>query len=272
MYYFFRSWRDSLSLFIPQNAKLFSLVTLKTILSSYKKILKDLWWLIALSAIVEYGIKMTPSMVGLWHLIPLLLWLCVIYIMYLIIRPSLPQKNWRYYVTGWWKYIYVLLLSFAAIALPYIFLKISLKIANWAVFGHPIFFYLYFPFLYAPILLAFVVAPEVLPIYTSPLLSFIIFFLLDSRGTPVDLVKSLWRGLKMVIYNYPFCLLAYTVLLFSTYYLQVLLYRLLGIHNIFFSTLAGTLAMVIPLSIWSMFYTKRLHDQFNLYYPESVKE
>lgn len=272
MYYFFRSWRDSLSLFIPQNAKLFSLVTLKTIINSYKKILKDLWWLFLVSAAVEYGFRKLCIVGSLWCIVPLLLWLAIIFIMYLIIRPSIPQKNWHYYLSHWYYFIYFALFSALAISLPYIFLSISQKIAAWTLYIHPIFFYLYIPFLFIPILLAFIIAPEVLPIYSSPLLSFFLFFLIDSRGSILDSLKSVWRALKMVVYNYPFCLLFYTALLFGTYYLQQLIRYVFGPTNFLFSTLVGTLALAIPLCIWSVFYTKRLHDQFNLYYPESVKE
>lgn len=272
MYYFFRSWRDSLSLFIPQNAKLFSLVTLKTIINSYKKILKDLWWLFLVSAAVEYSFRKLCIVGSIWCIIPVILWLITIFSMYLIIRPSVPKKDWRYYLSHWKYFIYFAGFSALAISLPYIFLQISQKIAAWTLYIHPIFFYLYVPFLFVPILLAFIIAPEVLPIYSSPLLSFLIFFLLDSRASVFDNLKSLWRAIKMVVYNYPFCLLVYTVLLFGTYYLQQMIRYFLGPSNFLFSTLIGTLALAIPLCIWSVFYTKRLHDQFNLYYPESVKE
>lgn len=272
MYYFFRSWRDSLSLFIPQNAKLFSLITLKTIISSYKKILKDLWWLIVLSTAVEYSFRRLSIIESIWNIVPVLLWLITIFCIYLIIRPSIPRKDWRYYLSRWNYLGYFIGYSLLAISLPYIFLQISQKIAAWAIYTHPLFFYLYFPFLFFPVLVAFIIAPEVLPIYTSPLLSFTIFFYLDSRGGVLDGLKSIWRALKMVIYNYPFCLLVYTVLLLGTYYLQQLIHYLFGPTNFLFSTLAGTLTLVIPLCVWSVFYIRRLHDQFALYYPESVKE
>lgn len=280
MYYFFRSWRDSLSLFIPQNAKLFLLVTLKTILTSYKKILTDLWWLLLISSLVEYGIKKAGLIKSEWSLAPTLLWLFVFYLMYRIARPSLPQKNWRYYLTDWWKFIYFILLSLLAISLPIILLhipqQISFHVGQQPPFMQQLLSYLYLLIFGIPLiifsLLAFLMAPNVMPVYVSPLLSFIVLFLLDSRGTPADFFKSIWRALKMVIYNYPFCLIMYTVILFGTYYLQQLIYYFLGGNTLLFSTLVGTLAFVIPLSIWTMFYTKRLHDQFNLYYPESVKE
>lgn len=272
MYYFFRSWRDSLSLFIPQNAKLFSLVTLKTIINSYKKILKNLWWLFVLSATVEYTFSKLSIIGNIWCIIPLLLWIITIFCIYLIIRPSILHKNWRYYLSHWYYFLFFFCYSLLAISLPYIFLRVSREIGAWALYNHPIFFYLYFPFLFFPVLVAFIIAPEILPIYTSPLLSFMIFFYLDSRGGILDGFKSIWRALKMVIYNYPFCLLIYSALLFGTYYLQQLIRYLFGPTNFLFSTLVGILTLVVPVCVWSVFYIKRLHDQFNLYYPESVKE
>lgn len=272
MYYFFRSWRDSLSLFMPQNAKLFSLVTLKSILNSYRIIFKDLWWLLLLAWATGYGIK--NGWIGLirGQLLQLFVWLIIIFIIYLIIRPSLPRKNWGYYGSKWPLFFYFVPLSLLALALPFIFLRLATEVGLWAITIQPLFYYLYLLIVWLPVGLAFIAAPEVLPIYSSPLLSFIFLFLFDSRGTPLDLLKSIWRALKMVMYNWPFCAIVYTVLLFGAYYLQIGIYKLLGTHTFLSSTLVGTLALVIPLCLWTMFYTKRLHDQFNLYFPESVKE
>lgn len=270
MYYFFRSWRDSLSLFIPQNAKLFSLVTLKTIINSYKKILKDLWWLLIAALVSEALYYRYFGTQSLFALVPAIAWLLFIFMAYLTVRPSINKKNLRYYV-GYIPYFFYFLIMCILVALvPFYFKYISKVIADLALNSNRFYFFLYIPLMYIPLLFTFIM-PEVLPVYLVPLFSFFMFFLLDSRGRISDLFKSLWRAIKLIAYNYPFCAIAYAILLGLGYLLKLGINWLFGPSTIYFS-LAETLFAVIPLSIYVLFYTKRLHEQFTLYFPESVKE
>ena len=97
MTYLLKSWKESLSLFIPKNAKLFILVTIKTILQSYKLILKQLWWLF----LISWGLDVLSArycFISLCYLAPLISWLVTIFCVYLAIRPSMPRKTLAYYL------------------------------------------------------------------------------------------------------------------------------------------------------------------------------
>lgn len=269
MHYFFRSWRDSLSLFMPQNAKLFSLITFKAIINTYKTVFKNLWWLLA-AALISEIVYYRYFLKTLFTLIPLLLWFLFAYMVYVSVRPSLSKKDLTYYKGYLPYFIYFVVLCILAGLIPFYFTYISNIIADLALNIHPFFFFLYFPLMYFPLPFTFVM-PEILPMYLLPLCSFWIFFLLDSRGCLPDLFKSFWRALKLVAYNYPFCIIAYALILGLGYILKLAISAFLGSTSIFL-TVGESLFAVIPLCVYGMFYTKRLHEQFTLYYPESIKE
>lgn len=269
MRYFFSSWRDSLSLFIPKNAKLFSLVTLKAILNTYKIAGKNLWWLAAIALISEIAYYRFFLQTA-FALVPLILWFLFVFMLYLSVRPSLHKKDSSYYVGYLPYFFYFVILCFLAGMIPFYFRYMSKVIADLALNSSPWYAFLYVPFLYVPLPFAFAV-PDVVPVYAMPLFSFWTLFLLDSRGRIRDIFLSLWRALKLMIYNYPFCLIAYTLIVGLSYAFKWTIFMILGRYTLFI-TLAESLFAVIPLSVYTMFYTKRLHEQFTLYFPESIKE
>lgn len=274
MYYFFRSWRDSLSLFLPKNAKLFFLVTLKTIIESYKIILRDLWWLFALS----FGLELIYSRYFpqniIFCLAALLSWFITIFIMYLIIRPSMKRKEWEYY-NDYWRYFFCFIcFSVLAYIIPYGLLYFGSKIAIWTQKVHMLFYLILVPFLLIPLLLSFLVHPALLSIYASPLLAFVILFFLDTPGMVKDAFKSMARGFKMILYNYPFCFLIFLLFFAGSLLSQWIVLHFFGPCSVAAHLISpiSNLLLPIPLSILTNFYTKRTHEQYGLYYPETIKE
>lgn len=254
---------------MPQNAKLFSLVTLKAILNTYKIAFKNLWWLMAiafLSEMLYYRLLVGTA----FALIPLILWLLFVFMLYLTVRPSLHKKEFNYYKGYAGYFIYFLILCIVAGMIPFYFRYTSKVIADWALNSSPWYALLYVPFLYLPLPFTFA-APEIVPMYVMPLFSFCMLFLLDSRGRIIDVFLSIWRAIKLIAYNLPFCLIAYALICGLSYVYKWVLFTALGPYTIFI-TLAESLFAVIPLSIYTMFYIKRLHEQFTLYFPESIKE
>jgi hypothetical protein len=256
MPYLFQSWKESLLIFLPKNAKLFFLVTLKTITQSYKLIIRDFWWLLLLS--------WSLSIVTAWYFwsqilfngISLFLQISSVFAFFLIIRPSIKRKGYEYYKDYrsflFYFLIGALVLTGCLIALFKVLLLFALNplTAHWIVVAS---------FL------------SITTLFMSPLFSFIIFFVLDSDGGIKNIFLAIIRGIKMVIYNYPFCFILFTLfkmLDFIAWYLILFV----GSSYAVLITPIWLLLLVIPLSIWNNFYIKRLHDQFGLYYPEHIKE
>jgi hypothetical protein len=267
MTHLLRSWKESLSLFIPKNAQLFALVTLKNILQSYTIILRDGWWLFGLSMIAEYIYTRYFGPQSFFGFIPLILWFITIFLMYLIIRPSLKRKGYSYYKDYIGAFFYFALFSI----LGYLFfltllrfaLLFSVTIANPFYFVSNVFMIL--TALLAP-------GPQLMPLYVSPLLTFLILFILDSDRSIASIFKSIIRAFKMVIYNYPFCLIIFSIWALLSVCSQLLIFKIFGPHSFLLSSAVSYLLLPIPICIFTLFYTKRLHEQFGLYYPQTIKE
>jgi hypothetical protein len=272
VYYFFRSWKESVSLFIPKQARLFFLITLKSIIESYKLIALHLWWLFGLSYLTDILYSRYFGIKSYFCIVPLLSWFLTIFFIYLIIRPSIKRKGWSYYKDYLGRFAYFVLFSIIAFLIPILLLLIGNKIAFWTFSISWIFYMLFLPFLIVPLLISFLVAPQVVALYTSPLLTFLLLFMLDSNGSISDVFQSIIRAFKMVIYNYPFCIIMFIVFIVCSTIGQMLIVQFFGINSFLLSSLVTNLILPIPLCILTNFYIKRLHDQFGLYYPETVKE
>ncbi len=272
MYYFFRSWRESVSVFIPKHAKLFFLVTAKSIMASYKLIAVHLWWLFGLSYLTDLLYSRYFGINSYFCIVPLLSWFLTIFFIYLIVRPSIKRKKWDYYKGYLLRFGYFVLFSIIAFMIPVLLLLIGNKIAFLTFSISWVFYVLFLPLLIIPILISFLIAPNVVTLYTSPLLTFLILFMLDSTGSISDVFQSIVRAFKMMIYNYPFCIITFIIFILCSVIGQLAIIHFFGRDSILLSSLAANLILPIPLCILSNFYIKRLHDQFALYYPETVKE
>jgi hypothetical protein len=254
MQYLFQSWKESLALFIPKNAKLFILVTIKTILQSYKLIVRDIWWLFVLSTGLDMMYVYFFDARSYFVIIPLFSWFITIFCMYLIIRPSLQRKGFTYYKEHSKYFIPFMFLSFFVFLL-----EISVAGSAWYLFGGP-----FTSLQHTFYLLTALLIPATIVIYASPFQSFMILFSLDREVNIANTGKSIGRGFKMAWYNYPFCLIVLLLIMAFSAFMNF-------ITGQFYYLIVHAL-LPIPLSIWTNFYTKRLHDQFELYYPETVKE
>lgn len=272
VYYFLRSWKESIALFAPKQFKLFCLVTLKSIFESYKLIILHFGWLFALSALLDLSYSQFCLNLSYLCLLPLVGWFITIFGMYLIIRPSIKRKGWNYYKDNWLKFFYFIFFSIIAYSIPIAMLAAANKIVYLTQHIHTLFYYLLLPVLLIPILVTFLMPPNLIVLYVSPLLTFLILFILDGDGSIKNVLKSVVRALKMMIYNYPFCILIFILFVICSVSYTVLIANLFGVDSFLLSPIVSNAFLPIPLCILTNFYVKRLHEQFGLYYPETVKE
>jgi hypothetical protein len=272
VYYFFRSWKESISLFIPKNAKLFFLVTLKSIIESYKLIALHIWWLFGISYLTDVLYSRYCDIKSYFCIVPLLSWFFTIFFIYLIIRPSIKRKGWNYYKDYLVRFPYFVLFSVIAFLIPILLFLISKTVVFWTASINWVFYMLFLPFLILSLLISFLIAPDVVTLYTSPLLTFLILFMLDGNGSISDILRSIIRACKMIIYNYPFCIIMFIIFIVCSVLGRMTVAYFFGINSFLLSSLVANLILPIPLCILTNFYIKRVHDQFGLYYPETVKE
>lgn len=92
MLFIIKAWQESLALLRPQSLKPFLLISLKTIVMTYQKLLISFWWLL-----LAYGF----ALVFLYQVAPwvsLLLGLVIVALTFLIVRPSVERKTYRYFL------------------------------------------------------------------------------------------------------------------------------------------------------------------------------
>lgn len=259
MSYLFRSWKESLYLLKPQNLVLFCLVFLKRIVHSYKTIIRDFWWLFFVSIFLECIYDKYFGKTSYFVLIPLFSWIIFIFCIYLVLRSSVQKKSYAYYANYYRHFILFVLLGIPIFVLTYFATMGSMML--FCLLPENIFFFLIAKSMFLlPLGQLFIV----------PITTFTILFFLDSSGTFMDCIYALWAGFKMVVYNYPFC---FIFLLLLNTLIFLLSFSLLYLpHACFFTSFLSQATLPIPLALLTLFYTKRTHEQFLLYYREHNKE
>lgn len=234
-----QSWIDSLRLLKPKNLQLFAMVTLKSIIEAYKLMFKYFWWLVLVIAafllfVPDYraviyahdiaNIAFYAQMTGIAYLLYTLLLLAVCF----ITRPSVVKKDCNYFRTQYKKIIlywllWVILLTISSVKMV---LTPLLQISAY-----------------------------------SPWWIFLVLFYVDSEGGWNNLFLSMWRTLKMIIFNYPLL-----IVMGICFYLPIFIVN----KHIFISPLMRTFlsSLLLPIGVctFANIYIKKLHDQFDLYF------
>jgi hypothetical protein len=223
-----QSWHSSLRIFIPENFKLFFLVTAKAYDSARK--------LVPVMATVGLIMGLFLGKILSGPLIALVLYGAV-FVGALATRPSIARKDSAYFLHYFMTY---------AVSSFLIFLCI------WAV----------------QLLLSYFNIWHVVQFVSLvPLSLFFAFFLFDSRGL-VDGAKVLIRGIKLYVYNLPFCIISSSLFFYGGVYGFNALF-VFSVNNqpfLFFLFLFTELYALFIITFFATFYIKQVHDQFNLYY------
>lgn len=254
--YVLHAWKSSLAIFIPSNFKLFLLVTLKKIMSTFKSYLKYGWpFILMYSFVAGVGIlfSFNNSEVldtirqGLWYwliVVSLLIgWMSFIICSFLVAifaRPSVDQKNCAYmrsfarrYFLG---YLLLNLLFNCLFLIMNSLLSIKYHGTETMHFSFDVIRYFLIKVWYIINLIG-------------------ILFYLDLGGGFFSIFKSVWFAVKMAFYNLPFVVIIAGLLLVSHIgcdYIKVISYMQLILYPILFCFIATL-------------YTKKVHDQARLY-------
>jgi len=271
-----QAWKDSLRLFKVPQFKLFFLITVKSILQVYK-IIGLYFWPFILGIIIHHNYC---DFYPLWlkqytFLIDVVLYSFFVFLIFLSIRSSVPKKTVLYYMRHllyffpfilWTGAIYwfdVLVMSrkigkvFRIIAYA-----LSLIAGDWGIAHFDV-------LSTGPSNTTFGYIPigEFGQFWFVPLGVFFTFFMLDSNGKPLTILRSLWRALIMVLYNYPAVLLLY---LFSIIVYGVILFAVMATPVALWAPW-GLFLSPIPISVFANFYIKYVHDQFSIYFGEKKR-
>lgn len=229
------SWKDSVQILRPRNLKPFLLVTLKTVIDTYRCMNRPLTdrgnWVLA-------GILVTliilTNVIKLWNIF----WLealilnslnyFLIFMFCLGMRDSTIQKNKDYFFSYTRKFWYLL---------------VTLVIVGTT------------------------------PIFVIPFLFmwyvFFMLFTLDSFGAMKDVVRAARSGAVMIWYNLPLCAVIFFVLGLLNIALYESVTRMLGYWGgLTIATILYLIFIPIEVALLVNVYIKRLHDQPELYFDQ----
>ncbi len=247
-----QSWADSLTLLKPKNLKLFLLVTFKAGIDTYKVLVKN--WLYVF--LLPFGCCIVPYLVML--ILPLLFvehadikhfsfkhlfdWIyqAVLLVSLVASRPSLEQKDGVYFRRHM---IYFL---------PIVLLLIGFPKSIWPTAASPLYFFAFLFFFDSP-----------------KRISFMIRSASDSDG-----LMSLFRAIKMIVYNLPLLIIVGFVLnlpwhIVSHHVPMSLLSAGVTMRQIWIvSDIVAILLAPFIVCLYTNIYIKKLHDQFDLYFKQ----
>lgn len=274
------SWRECLAL-TSKNGRLLGTAIKKKIVETYR-ILFTHWWFLALltAGTLAAGVfAQWQSRPGA-YLASLLVCMVYCFMGFLSARPSVHKKNYSYFISYLWHSIgyffacaaLLVTVFIYAFARPWSLKGVRSELLSYWLYGE--FFLLIFPFNFHAADF-FTVPPFLLDIttvtgfYYSAFMLFFMFFWLDSQITIRSFFSAAANSLKMIVYNLPF--VAFLSLLYVGIYNGLFLLTLI-IPAYFVYALFVVLIVPAFMSIFSVFYTKKVHDQFDLYYPVTLAE
>ena len=228
------------------------MVTVKSSIEVYTNLIYYFWWLMLAAFVFLIGGHYPAwSLSGLWWLLLSdLILIAMVFIWFMLVRPSVLPKHYTYFVEHTKKTaigfigIYALLNAVRAMLLSYPTRMIIRSLLTGA-FLNPLYVFLRFRL-------------NLIPFVIFPPFVCIVLFYFDSDGGLKAWLLSFARGLIMYIYNLPFCLISM--------FLFFLIWSGLAILSFEIAEYMLWLFVPVMLSYFKVMYVKRLYDQFNLYY------
>ena len=253
------SWKESLQIFKPSNFKPLLLLTFKGMGTFYKAFLLYGWPILMFNLLLIVGfVFVVANMVSS----PGVAWL------------SLPLNIAMKVVMT----LYVIFVCLAA--------RASVKKKDCAYFRDYYLSYRYWP-IYIGITVCFMLSDgnNLFDFIVSLLVYLFLFFSFDGS---FDLIKDMTNALKMFFYNLPIWIGLFIInTILSLGFILINLFIIFGKNWVFVShnperpMIAALLIMVslyvylvqLPfiINLTRVFYTKRLYDQFSLYFPDKSK-
>lgn len=256
-----QTWQDSLLLFKPKSFNLFLLVTLKSIRETYFLLVKKWWWLIMITFFFDALFFSVQTVTFFNSFGRSFLWAPLVFIIFLLVRPSVTLKTYTYCMRYQWQLLFFFILIF--------FLYVWLFIMQWLTgYGYiiaQVMNYISYALFLLPLYCAGIL------LYLSPFVIFFLLFILDSDKTIRSFLFSGVRALKMVLYNYPFCFVTFTVLLSLFLMVKWLIAFFISVIPTYWHSVSYVfivLLLPLPICFFTTLYIKKLHEQFVLYFGE----
>ena len=262
--YLFHAWKESFKLFMSANFKLFFLVYLKTVISTYKSYIKYGWPFISVATIsaimysyfgdyshsIIRSAIMSGDMFNYYYLAAivcvsftyLVQFLYCSFLSVLFARPSVGKKNCAYMRSYSSTFFVSVILMSSLFSILFMFVQIVLLVW-WRFTGVNI-----------SNMLSYVnTGTYFLKVIFFPL--WILFFI-DFGGGIVTFFSSLWYTTKMILYNVPFMSVFFAFVVGIRYVFAPYMYYIEPFIHLFFP---------LWICLLTVYYTKKVYDQARLY-------
>jgi hypothetical protein len=268
------AWRDSLTILQPKNLKLFFLVTLKTMVDTFKVWIKYFWWLLILQFVMPqvwlslYGT--TSFFSNIWFKAAASIFVSMLWFVSILLaaRPSVAFKNCAYFRSYIWRIIYIMPIS------------VLMDMGTGYLMNTIFYPHIGIPYGITPALLGAILVMGILNWSAKIYIINYALFVLDSDASIKQVVQSLLYALKMVAYNYPFYIIVYIVhglLSIGNHLLFLQLTKLLWSETDSIGMLVINYCNMLVFALLTFFlycflinfYIKKLHDQFTLYFGKN---
>ncbi len=249
-----QAWKESLSVLLPRNFKLFFLVTVKLILETISTWLRNFWWVLGIYFIMNiftlwlYQFELqfmpvaeqaasaasNPAIIPLLNGASLVLAVMMLWTLLLTVRPSVQRKTFAYYLSyNWWPlslfWITVVALNFIIKYLDHFIIALNyFKLMGMSVISPVMDMSLYILLSY--IFMPFIPFGKLLgaggSLIYAPLFILFVLAMLDMPVTVRNLLKAKVRTLKLIIFNYPLLFMVtglFTALVSMHHYLSIML-------------------------------------------------
>lgn len=273
-----QSWSNSLAILKPANLKLFLLVTLKSIVETYKVLFTKFWWAVLIFIALDFITFLNISSNGPLLFLRTIIEIFVYFLLYLLIRPSVQKKDVAY-VKGYGRYFLNDLLFLGVIFVGMMIVITASMVVHVAgrMSGDMLLIDLHAGLKAIGALFSRIYV-LVVPFYY--------FFFLDSDGRFLSMWHAALRALIMVLYTVPFVVVVYvlnfaieyaisyadikhiliTFMKFPQFLVMPGGYEVAYIDALF--DICIFLGMPLLGCLLNNFYIKNIHEQFDLYFEK----
>jgi hypothetical protein len=231
------SWKQSLGIFYPlNNLKLFGFAILRAVQVAAPQFFRTFWWLVGV------------AFIGMYTSIPIIPLSMVL--IFLSIRPSVGIKNFCY----WQEHIRHIGFGICI----GLFFVVGMFLLSWLQSPTENFL------VSVVVVLVFNVFFALAPLW--------FYFFLDVQASLKAMLLSLKRAFLMALYAFPAWLILYLIIDVLLYVFELVNMEA-NLWSIIVMAVASLCVQFVVACVWSVFYTKRLHEQFELYFPgPQIKE
>jgi hypothetical protein len=253
---FWHNWQESITLLKPNNFTLFTLVTLKSIISCYKLLARFFWWFLPLTVwILVASHRSFERLEDLPYKLVSVSALCVVWLFMVLLatRPSTAPKNVAYFTRycGVWSLLQLLVAFFGA-CIPGVFLDALFSGARFWLFNQGIKTWT----AHLPLVLLGKIIP-------MSVVVFALLFAFDKVRNPIkNAFVMLWHNWPMIIVLE----IAFGLLFYGHSLLLPVMQNAFGSVALLLYLLT-ILFVLMPIYICTMtnVYIKKVHEQSRLY-------